>query len=82
MARNRYSGDKRRRELDKKKKKERKRRERAERAASGGADTPEEDTSYLEYLNPGGPVDARYMPEDEPSEEESDGEETGEGVER
>ncbi|MDA3949876.1 MAG: hypothetical protein PF508_11750 [Spirochaeta sp.] len=68
MARNNYSGEKRRRELNKKKKKERKLRERAERAPDG----TEEDTSYLEYLNPGGPQD-RSLVEEETDEESEDG---------
>lgn len=68
MARNAYSGDKRRRELAKKKKQELKRRERAERATTGGAE--EEDKSYLEYLNPGGPQDGRFIEEDEAEEGE------------
>jgi len=68
MARNNYSGEKRRRELNKKKKKERKLRERAERPTDG----TEEDTSYLEYLNPGGPQD-RSLVEEEKDEESEDG---------
>lgn len=67
MARNNYSGEKRRRELNKKKKQEIKRREKAERAEAGG-----EDTSYLEYLNPGGPVDQQYIPDEEDQENEDE----------
>jgi len=70
MARNNYSGEKRRRELNKKKKKEQKRREKAERSADG----TEEDTSYLEYLNPGGPQDGRFIEEEE-SEDDEDSDE-------
>jgi hypothetical protein len=72
MARNNYSGEKRRRELNKKKKQEIKRREKAERAEAGI-----EDTSYLEYLNPGGPVDQQFIPNEEDSKE-SDSEDTKE----
>ena len=76
VARNNYSGEKRRRERERKKKKEQKRRERAERArlATDGqsdGDTQDgavEDSSYLEYLNPGGPQDPRF----EVAEEEND----------
>ena len=51
MARNAYRGDKRRRELDKKKKRE----EKLARKLTKGDSTGETaDTSYLEYLNPGG----------------------------
>lgn len=72
MARNHYSGDKRRRELEKKRKKERKARERAARASSD-APAEGEDNSYLEYLNPGGPMDNRYLePEDGESENDED----------
>ncbi len=75
MARNNYSGEKRRRELNKKKKQEIKRREKAERA-----DTGAEDTSYLEYLNPGGPVDHQFIPDEDDQEnddEESNTDDTG-----
>ncbi len=68
MARHNYSGEKRRRELNKKRKQERKRREKAERAETGG-----EDTSYLEYLNPGGPQDSTFIEEED--EEDGEGEE-------
>ncbi|POR05380.1 hypothetical protein AU468_01510 [Alkalispirochaeta sphaeroplastigenens] len=67
MARNNYSGEKRRRELNKKRKQERKKREKAERVEAGG-----EDTSYLEYLNPGGPQDGRFIEDDEADGEEDD----------
>jgi hypothetical protein len=72
MARHNYSGEKRRRELNKKRKQERKRREKAERPETG-----EEDTSYLEYLNPGGPQDGRFIEEDEDEDDEGDEEEGG-----
>ncbi|MFP4409394.1 MAG: hypothetical protein ACLFPW_12815 [Spirochaetaceae bacterium] len=66
MPRRSYSGDKRRRQLDKKKKQEQKRKKKAERA-----ENPEEDQdAYKEYLNPGGPVDHRFVEEE--SAEESD----------
>ncbi|SIQ14718.1 hypothetical protein SAMN05920897_104127 [Alkalispirochaeta americana] len=65
MARNNYSGEKRRRELNKKRKQERKKREKAERVETGA-----EDTSYLEYLNPGGPQDDRFIGDDEEGEED------------
>ncbi|MFA7568212.1 MAG: hypothetical protein WCY01_14385 [Alkalispirochaeta sp.] len=74
MARNNYSGDKRRRELNKKKKKEQKRRERADRSTYGTDDTAG-DSSYLEYLNPGGPQDGRFIEEEEESDEEDASEE-------
>ena len=72
MARHNYSGEKRRRELNKKRKQERKRREKAERPESEG-----DDTSYLEYLNPGGPQDGRFI-EDEEDEGDEDEDETSE----
>ena len=66
MARSPYGGDKRRREIAKKKKREAKlsRKQNKDESPSG------EDTSYLEYLNPGG------LPEEPESdeEEEDDGE--------
>lgn len=51
-----------------------------ERAARASTDAPseEEDTSYLEYLNPGGPMDARYIEEDEESDEEDESDEDDE----
>lgn len=67
MARNQYSGAKRRRELDKKKKKEQKRQEKAQRSETG-----EEDKSYLEYLTPGGPQDLRFTEEEESTEDEDE----------
>ncbi len=73
MARRSYQGDKRRRELKKKKKQEEKRAKRQNRDKPDG--TPEDDQSYLEYLNPGGPQDARYIQEeDEEGDEESEDE--------
>lgn len=68
MARHNYSGEKRRRELNKKRKQERKRREKAERPEGEG-----EDTSYLEYLNPGGPQDGRFIEDEEEDEENGEG---------
>ena len=77
MARNVYRGSKRRRELDKKKK-------RAEKLArkqnKSDSSTPENDTSYLEYLHPGG-VPEELLPDSESGEaDEADGE-TGEDPE-
>lgn len=45
-----------------------------ERAARAASDSPaeEDDTSYLEYLNPGGPMDARYVDPEEESDEDSE----------
>jgi len=71
MARNVYSGSKRRRELDKKKK-------RAEKLArkqnKSDSPSPENDMSYLEYLHPGGVPEELLPdePEDESGEEESE----------
>lgn len=78
MARNNYSGEKRRREINKKKKKERKLRERAERSTDGN----EEDTSYLEYLNPGGPQDGRFIEDDEEADDEEKEAETDADTDR
>ncbi len=60
MPKRSYKGDKRRRELEKRRKQEQKRKKRRE---GGGT----EDTSYQEYLSPGGPMDERYAPADEDS---------------
>lgn len=66
MGKRSFKGDKRRRELQKKKKKEEKLQRRQNRDDSG------EDNSYLEYLNPGGPMDERYL-DDEDEDQESEG---------
>ena len=70
MARNVYSGSKRRRELDKKKKRAEKL---ARKQSKGDPSTPENDTSYLEYLHPGG-VPEELLP-DSPDDESDDSEE-------
>jgi len=70
MPKRSYKGDKRRRELAKKKKRE----DKLSRKIAGRdeSETTSEDTSYLEYLHPGG------LPEElqEDSETESDEEES------
>lgn len=78
MARHNYSGEKRRRELNKKRKQERKRREKAERPDTGS----EDDTSYLEYLNPGGPQDGTFIEDEEDEEGEDEGAEAGTDLRR
>ena len=78
MARNSYSGEKRRKERERKKKREQKLRVRAERARQAADGQQEgnssgdavEEAAYLEYLNPGGPRDPRFEAEEEDSEEE------------
>jgi hypothetical protein len=68
MARNSYGGDKRRREVAKKKKREAK----LARKQSPARDEnqPAEDTSYLEYLNPGGLPEEADSEDDDSSEDE------------
>ena len=70
MPKRSYKGDKRRRELAKKKKRDDKLTRKV--AGKDEAEGSGEDTSYLEYLHPGG------LPEElqEDSEEESDEEES------
>lgn len=70
MARRSFKADKRRRQLQKKKKQEQKR---LKKQNKDGSETEGEDQSYLEYLSPGGPMDERYVEEDE---NEEDGDET------
>jgi hypothetical protein len=70
MPKRSYKGDKRRREIEKKKKKEAK----LQRKISGETKGPEGDDAYLEYLNPSGPVRSDVGMEDEDSEEEQDSE--------
>lgn len=68
MPRASYRGDKRRREIAKKKKRE----EKLKRKQTGGEGAPEgEDTSYLEYLNPGG-VQAEFEDDDDDDESSLD----------
>ncbi len=67
MARQSFKGDKRRRQLDKQRKQEEKRKRRQNKDPNAPAD----DTSYLEYLSPGGPVDQRFV-EPEKGEENED----------
>ena len=72
MARNAYSGDKRRREVAKKKKREGKLARKQNKDEVPGA---EEDTSYLEYLHPGG-VPEELLPQSEEEDSvDSEGEE-------
>jgi hypothetical protein len=72
MARNVYRGSKRRRELDKKKK-------RAEKLArkqnKPDSPAPENDTSYLEYLHPGG-VPEELLPDSPDDETDESGEDS------
>lgn len=68
MARQSFKGDKRRRQLDKQRKQEEKRKRRQNKDPNAPAD----DTSYLEYLSPGGPIDQRFA-EPEEGEESEDG---------
>ncbi|NBB90182.1 MAG: hypothetical protein GVY23_03125 [Spirochaetes bacterium] len=70
MARRSFKADKRRRQLQKKKKQEEKRQKKQTKDGPEG-----EDKSYLEYLSPGGPMDERYVEEEE--EKDEDGEENG-----
>lgn len=76
MARRSFKADKRRRQLQKKKKQEQKRQK---KQTKDGSEAEGEDQSYLEYLSPGGPMDERYVAEDEENDE--DGEENGEADE-
>jgi hypothetical protein len=75
MPKRSYKGDKRRREIAKKKKREEKlSRKHAGKAATG---SDAEDTSYLEYLHPGGlPEELREPDTDADSDAESVDEET------
>ena len=68
MARNPYGGDKRRREIAKKKKREAKlaRKHTKDDGESG------EDTSYLEYLNPGGVPEESDSSDTEADEDEEE----------
>ncbi len=72
MARNVYRGDKRRRELAKKKKREEKlARKQDKPPGEGEAET--QDLSYLEYLHPGG-VPEELLPDQEDEEDEDEDE--------
>ena len=62
MARRSFKADKRRRQLQKKKKQEQKRQK---KQTKDGSEAEGEDQSYLEYLSPGGPMDERYVAEEE-----------------
>lgn len=68
MARRSFKGDKRRRQLDKQRKQEEKRKKRQNKDPNA----PEDDKSYLEYLSPGGPVDQRFVEEEETDEEQDE----------
>jgi len=69
MARSPYGGDKRRREIARKKKREAKlaRKHNKDEEGQGG-----EDTSYLEYLHPGGLPEELQPDSDEESEDGDD----------
>jgi hypothetical protein len=65
-----YKGDKFRRQLEKKKKQDEKRKKKQNKDEEAPA---EEDTSYMEYLMPGGPMDERFVdPEEEDNGEQDD----------
>lgn len=70
MARRSFKGDKRRRQLDKQRKQEEKRKRRQNKDPNAPAD----DTSYLEYLSPGGPIDQRLAEPEEGEETDENGE--------
>lgn len=72
MPRSSYGGDKRRRQIAKKKKRDAKL-ARKHSKDTGSSGTNEEDTSYLEYLYPGGVPD-ELLPEDESDEEQDEDE--------
>ncbi len=77
MPKRSFKGDKRRRQLQKKKKRE----DKLARKQNKGADGSEgesDDNAYLEYLNPGGPMDERFTPEED---DEGDDEEESVGHE-
>jgi len=71
MPRRSYKGEKRRKQLEKQRKQEAKRQK---RQSKDSGEEQGEDTSYLEYLQPGGPMDERYVNDEE---EEGDREGTG-----
>lgn len=73
MARSPYGGQKRGREIAKKKKREEKLARKQNRAANGGSQTS--DTAYLEYLHPGG-VPEELLPDSEKTDAEGEQEET------
>ena len=71
MARSPYGGDKRRREIARKKKREAKLARKHSKAEGGSEGTDnEQDTSYLEYLYPGG-VPEELLPDSEDESEET-----------
>ena len=75
MPKRSYKGDKRRRELAKKKKRDEKLNRK--HTVKGDSDTNGEDNSYLEYLHPGGlPEELQESESDEDSDTESDGKDT------
>ena len=80
MARNQYSGDKRRREIAKKKKREEKlaRKQHKGEGAEGETGAEEQDLSYLEYLYPGGVPEELLPKKDEDDSESSDQKVSGE----
>lgn len=70
MARQSFKGDKRRRQLDKQRKQEEKRKKRLNKDPNSG----EPDTTYLEYLTPGGPMDPQFTEPEDDSESDEDSE--------
>lgn len=73
MARSSYGGNKRRKEVAKKKKREAKlaRKHNKDSSRPGDENESGEDLSYLEYLHPGG-VPEELLPEDEEEGEETE----------
>lgn len=71
MARSSYSGNKRRREIAKKKKREEKL-ARKHGKDDGSPSNEVEDTSYLEYLHPGGLPDTDDESEDDSEDDSED----------
>lgn len=67
MARQSFKGDKRRRQLEKQRKQEEKRAKKQNKEPG----TAEDDTSYLEYLSPGGPMDEHFLVSEEEDAEEN-----------
>ena len=74
MPRRSYKGEKRRKQLEKQRKQEAKR-QRRQNKDSG--EEQGEDTSYLEYLQPGGPMDERYLADEDEEGGEQEPDDTG-----
>lgn len=76
MPRSSYGGNKRRKEIEKKKKREAKLARKHNRDSGPSSGYQEaEDTSYLEYLHPGGVPEELVPDADEESDEEQDSDE-------